>query len=94
MKHEVRFWEAFAYAVLVLSVWGLVLWSASRRKNEGSKRMDKFEVFARDSGWYFHRKSANGEIVAQSECYTTKQAARDEAVRQAAAPAEVVVLDK
>ena len=36
-----------------------------------------------DGQFYFHRKSANGEIVASSEGYHNKLDAIDEATRQA-----------
>lgn len=36
---------------------------------------NKFEVFksAEDGFWYFHLKSRNGKIIAQSEGYTRKR---------------------
>ena len=33
----------------------------------------KFQVFqGKDAQWYFHLQAANGEIICQSEGYTTK----------------------
>lgn len=40
--------------------------------------MGKFEIFKGSNGnYYFRLKAANGEIIATSEGYTTKQAAKD-----------------
>jgi uncharacterized protein YegP (UPF0339 family) len=53
----------------------------------------KFEIFQDKSGGYrFNLKAGNGEIVATSESYTTKDAAKKgaDAVRRAAAEAETV----
>ena len=36
-----------------------------------------FEVHASGAQWQFRLKSANGEIVASGEAYTTKQGAKD-----------------
>ena len=36
----------------------------------------RFEIFTgKDSKWYWHLKAANGEIVASSEAYSSKDAA-------------------
>ena len=54
---------------------------------------DIFEVFqGEDTQWYFHRKAGNGEIVAESEGYTTRDSAVTEASREAG-DMEVRVLD-
>jgi uncharacterized protein len=55
----------------------------------------KFEIFQDKSGGYrFNLKAGNGEVVASSETYSSKDAAKNgaEAVRRAAAEAEVVEL--
>lgn len=52
----------------------------------------KFEIFKDSANEFrFHLKAANGEVVAQSEGYTSKQSAQVgiEAVRTAAADAVV-----
>lgn len=57
--------------------------------------MGKFEIFqGRDGRFYFHLKAANGEIVAASQGYTTKQHAEAgvESVRASAPMAEVIDL--
>lgn len=37
-----------------------------------------FDVFkGKDDQWYWHLQAVNGEVVAQSEGYTTEQAAND-----------------
>ncbi len=56
----------------------------------------KFEVYPSGSQWRFRLKSANGEIVANGEAYTTKSGAKEgcEAVQRAAAGATVVEVDK
>lgn len=59
--------------------------------------MGKFEIFqGKDGKFYFHLKSNNGEIIAQSQGYTTKQhAIAGVAALQDIAPmAEIVDLDK
>lgn len=51
-----------------------------------------FEIFTDEADQYrFRLKAANGEIVAQSAGYTTKQNAQDgvDAVKRAAAEAEI-----
>ncbi|MEO5348562.1 MAG: YegP family protein [Magnetococcus sp. YQC-3] len=52
-----------------------------------------FELFeGRDKQFYFHLKAPNGEIIAQSEGYKTKQGANDgiEKVKKYAPSASVV----
>lgn len=44
-------------------------------------KQSKFEIFKSDDGWRFRLRASNGEIVCQSEGYTTKRGA----VRGAAA---------
>jgi len=40
--------------------------------------MGKFEIFKGTNGnYYFRLKAANGQIIAASEGYTTKQSAQD-----------------
>jgi len=40
--------------------------------------MPKFEIFkGSDDKYYFRLKAANGEIIAQSQGYATKQGAQD-----------------
>lgn len=40
--------------------------------------MPKFEIFKGTNGkYYFRLKAGNGEIIAQSEGYSSKQAAQD-----------------
>ncbi len=40
------------------------------------RAMNKFEIFVgSDSKFYFHLKAENGEIIAASQGYTTKQSA-------------------
>jgi uncharacterized protein YegP (UPF0339 family) len=40
--------------------------------------MPKFEIFKGNDGkYYFRLKAANGEIIAHSEGYSTKQGAND-----------------
>jgi uncharacterized protein YegP (UPF0339 family) len=56
----------------------------------------KFEIKKDKSGNYrFNLKAGNGEIIATSEAYTTKAAARNgiESVKKNAPVAEVVELD-
>jgi len=55
----------------------------------------KFEIKSTKNGqFHFVLKAGNGEIIAQSETYTTKDAAKNgiESVRRNAADAEVVDL--
>lgn len=55
--------------------------------------MAKFEVYRSKSGGFRWRlKASNGEVVAMSEEYSTKEHAKDgcDAVRRAARDAEVV----
>ena len=57
--------------------------------------MCKFEIYeGRDGQYYFRLKAANGEIIAQSEGYTTKQNARNgvQAVQKCAPSASIVEL--
>ena len=56
----------------------------------------KFEIKKDKSGQYrFNLKAANGEVIASSEAYTTKAAARNgvESVKKNAPIAEIVELD-
>ena len=56
----------------------------------------KFEIKKDKSGQYrFNLKAGNGEIIATSEAYTTKAAAKNgiESVKKNAPAAEVVELD-
>ncbi len=40
--------------------------------------MPKFEIFkGKDGKYYFRLKAGNGEIIAQSEGYSSKQGAQD-----------------
>ena len=57
--------------------------------------MSKFEVYQSKSGYRWRLKAGNGEIVAIGEEYSTKEGAKHgcEAVRRAAADAEVVDTD-
>ncbi|MDR1790619.1 MAG: YegP family protein [Propionibacteriaceae bacterium] len=55
--------------------------------------MSKFEVYADKGGSYrFRLKAGNGEIVATSEAYSSKEAAKKgcDAVKRAAADATIV----
>jgi uncharacterized protein YegP (UPF0339 family) len=55
----------------------------------------KFEIYKDTSGKYrFRLKASNGEIIAQSEAYGTKQGAQNgvDAVRRAAAEAAIADL--
>lgn len=57
----------------------------------------KFEVYTDASGEFrFRLKAANGQTVAASQGYDTRSGAHDgcEAVRRAAADAEIVDLDQ
>ncbi|AQY00716.1 uncharacterized protein YegP (UPF0339 family) [Microbacterium foliorum] len=56
----------------------------------------KFELYADRSGGYrFRLKAGNGEVIATSESYTTKAAAKNgiESVKTNAPGAEVVDVD-
>lgn len=59
------------------------------------KRSSKFVVYQRSNGWLFKLVAANGETVATSEPYSSKDAAMRgcDAVKRAADDAEVVVED-
>lgn len=52
----------------------------------------KFELYEAKDGWRFRLKAGNGEVVATSEAYSSKDGAVKgcEAVKRAAAEAEVV----
>lgn len=57
--------------------------------------MCKFEIFKGSNGqYYFRLKAENGEIIAQSEGYTSKQGAQNgiAAVRRCAPAAQTVDL--
>ena len=57
--------------------------------------MGKFEIFSgADGHFYFHLKAENGEIVAASQGYTTKQSAENgiAAIKRIAGQAEVTDL--
>lgn len=57
--------------------------------------MGKFEIFKGINGnYYFRLKAANGQIMATSEGYTTKQSAQDgiAAVKLAAPTAAIIDL--
>lgn len=57
--------------------------------------MGKFEIFRASNGqFYFRLKASNGEIIASSEGYVSKQGAKDgvEAVKRCAPTAPVVEL--
>lgn len=57
--------------------------------------MGKFEIFKGSNGnYYFRLKAANGQVIAVSEGYTTKQGAQNgiAAVKQTAPSAPVVDL--
>ena len=59
--------------------------------------MAKFEIFkGKDGKFYFHLKSSNGEIIAQSQGYSSKQHAESgvAAVQDLAPTAELVDLAK
>jgi len=56
----------------------------------------KFELYTDSSGGYrFRLKAGNGEVIASSESYTTKAAAKNgiDSVKSNAPGAEVVELD-
>ncbi|HPG37681.1 DUF1508 domain-containing protein [Candidatus Saccharibacteria bacterium] len=52
----------------------------------------KFELYEAKDGWRFRLKAGNGEVVATSEAYSSKDGAVKgcEAVKRAAAEAQVV----
>lgn len=52
----------------------------------------KFELYEAKDGWRFRLKAGNGEVVATSEAYSSKEGAVKgcEAVKRAAAEAQVV----
>lgn len=56
----------------------------------------KFEVYSSGKGFRFRLKAGNGEIVATSESYTSKDGAVKgcEAVKRAAAEADVVEVEE
>lgn len=57
--------------------------------------MGKFEIFIGTDGmFYFHLKAENGQIIAASQGYTTKQSAENgiEAIRRVSAKAELIDL--
>jgi uncharacterized protein len=57
----------------------------------------KFEIYQDKAGEYrFHLKAGNGEVIAQSEAYTTKAAAQNgiESVKKNAPDAEVVEIER
>ena len=56
----------------------------------------KFEVYESKNGYRWRLKAGNGEVVATGEEYTTEDGAKKgcEAVRRAAAEAEVVVVEE
>lgn len=59
--------------------------------------MSKFEIFKGDNGrYYFHLKAENGEIIATSQGYTSKQGAEAgiASVRRCAPGASLVDLAK
>jgi len=58
--------------------------------------MGKFEVFQSKGKWYFRLKAGNGEIVAASEAYNTKQGALKgvASVQKFASSSPVLIMDK
>jgi len=52
----------------------------------------KFELYEAKDGWRFRLKAGNGEVVATSEAYSSKDGAVKgcESVKRAAAEAQVV----
>lgn len=57
--------------------------------------MGSFELFiGTDGQFYFRLKAENGEIIASSQGYTTKQSAENgiAAVKRTASPAQIVDL--
>ena len=58
--------------------------------------MGKFEIFeGKGDHFYFHLKAENGEIIAASQGYTTKQSAEHgiASIKRIAATAEVIDLN-
>lgn len=56
----------------------------------------KFQIFkGRDGQYYFRLRAANGEIIASSEGYATKQSAEKgiDAIRQVASDAPIEVVE-
>lgn len=53
--------------------------------------MSKFEVYQSNDGYRWRLKAGNGEIVANGEVYSTKEAAKTgcEAVKSAASDADI-----
>ena len=58
--------------------------------------MGKFEIFKTKDEWYFRLKAANGEIVASSEGYKTKQGAMKgvASVQKNAKSSQIIIIDK
>lgn len=58
--------------------------------------MGKFEIYKSKDKWYFRLKAGNGEIIAQSEAYNTKQGAMKgvASVQQNAKIAMIQIVDK
>ncbi|MFW6225899.1 MAG: YegP family protein [bacterium] len=58
--------------------------------------MGKFEIFKSKEQWYFRLKAGNGEIIASSEGYNTKQGAMKgvASVQANASKADIIVIDK
>ncbi len=57
------------------------------------RAMNKFEIFVGGDGkFYFHLKAENGEIIAASQGYTTKQSAESgiDSIKRTAALASVI----
>ena len=54
--------------------------------------MGKFVIKESDAGFHFVLKAANGEVIATSQVYTTKDSCKKgiESVKQNAADAEIV----
>ncbi len=76
-------------------------WLVSEQANEippiAIKSRGKFEVFqGKDKQFYFHLKAANGEIIAASEGYTTRQSALHgiQSIRENAETAQIIELNK
>lgn len=58
--------------------------------------MGKFEVFQSKGQWYFRLKAGNGEIIAASQGYNTKQGAMKgvASVQANAGKADILIIDK
>lgn len=57
--------------------------------------MGRFEIFiGADGQYYFHLKAENGQIIAASQGYTSKQSAQNgiDAIKRLALPAQVIDL--